>query len=162
MTSEQLKQVREACKKQLLAALMSLVRWNGVDYDDYYRNGYGIEADEGHTIHKVLDIASFGCHFALPLKFCDGLTADVHPLSSELADEFGYQAYWSLYIERDESGYERLMIYQFYNSGVCWSSSESEPDHHPASDLSLAELDYLTQAIYWHLHNDVEKNQEKK
>ncbi len=162
MTSEELKQIREACKKQLLAALTSLVRWNGDDYNDYYCNEHGIEPDEGHTIHKVFDIASFGCHMALPNSFRDGLTADVHPLNSEFAGEFGYHAYWSLYIERDNAGYETLMLYQFYCDGVYWDSADAEPDHSPASELSLAELDYMTQAIYWHLHNDVEKNQEKK
>lgn len=162
MESVQLHQVREACKEQLLAALMTLTRENGDDYNDYYRNEHGIEEDERYTIVKVLDIASFGCHFALPLKFRDDIEGDTNPTPSVLADEFGYQAYWALYIERDETGYDTLMLYEFYNSGVCWSSSESEPDHHPASDLSLAELDYLTQAIYWHLYNDVEKNQEKK
>lgn len=157
MKSEQLHQVREACKEKLLDALMTLVRENGDDYDDYYRDEHGIEEDEGYTVTKVFDIASFGCHMALPLKWCDGLTADVHPLSSELADEFGYHAYWSLYIERDSTGYEMLMLYQFYNDGVNWQSGPAEPDHSPASELSLAELDYLTQAIYWHLLRDVEK-----
>lgn len=158
MKSEQLHQVREACKQQLLDALMTLVRENGVDYNDYYRNEHGIEEDDGYTVVKVFDIACFGCHVGLPLKFCDGLTADVHPLSSELEDEFGYHAYWSLYIERDETGYETLMLYQFCNSGVNWQGDDAEPDHSPASELSLAELDYLTQAIYWHLRRDVEKD----
>ena len=157
MKSEQLHRVREACKEQLLDTLMTLTRENGVDYNDYYRNEHGIEEDEGYKIVKVFDIACFGCHMALPLKWCDGLTADVHPLSSELADEFGYHAYWSLYIERDETGYETLMLYQFFCSGVCWDSEDTEPDHSPASELSLAELDYLTEAIYWHLYRDVEK-----
>jgi hypothetical protein len=158
MKSEQLEQVKEACKQQLLDTLMTLVRENGDDYDDYYRNEHGIDESEGYTITKVYDIASFGCHMALPLKWCDGLTADVHPLSSELADEFGYHAYWSLYIERDSTGYETLMLYQFFCSGVCCDSEDAEPDHSPASEMSLAELDYLTQAIYWHLRRDVEKN----
>lgn len=160
MTSEQLKQVREACKERLLDTLMALVRENGVDYNDYYRNEHGIEPDEGGTIGKVFDIANFGCHLALPLKWCDGLTADVHPLSSELAGEFCYHAYWSLYIERDKTGYETLMLYQFFCSGVCWDSKDAEPDHSPASEMSLAELDYLTQAIYWHLKRDIEKDNE--
>ncbi len=162
MKSEQLHQVRESCKEQLLDTLMTLVRENGDDYNDYYRDEHGIDEDEGYTIVKVFNIACFGCHMALPLKWCDGLTADVHPLSSELADEFGYHAYWSLYIERDKTGYETLMLYRFYNSGVNWQGELAEPDHHPASDLSLAELDYLTQAIYWHLYRDIEKNQEKE
>ena len=157
MKSEQLEQVREACKEQLLDTLMTLVRENGTDYNDYYRNEHGIEEDEGYTIVKVFDIACFGCHMALPLKWCDGLTADVHPLSSELADEFGYRAYWSLYIERDATGYETLMLYQFVNDGVYFQGDLAEPDHSPASEMSLAELDYLTQAIYWHLRRDVEK-----
>ena len=160
MKSEQLKQVREACKERLLDTLMTLVRENGVDYNDYFRDEHGIEADEGYTIGKCFDIACFGCHLALPNKFCDGLTADVHPLQSELEDEFGYHAYWSLYIERDKTGYETLMLYQFYNAGVYWQCEDSEPDHSPASEISLAELDYLTQAIYWHLEreNDNEKD----
>ena len=162
MKSEQLKQVREACKERLLDTLMTLVRENGDDYNDYYRDEHGIDQDEGYTIVKVLDIASFGCHMALPNKFCDGLTADVRPLGSELNDEFCYHAYWSLYIERDETGYEMLMLYQFYNEGVCFCSAESEPDHSPASEMSLAELDYLTQAIYWHLVRDVEKDNENE
>ena len=161
MKSEQLKQVREACKEKLHDTLMTLVRENGEDYNDYFRDEHGIEEDDGYTIVKVFDIAHFGCHMALPLKWCDGLTADVHPLSSELADEFGYHAYWSLYIERDETGYETLMLYQFVNSGVCWDSEQAEPDHSPASEMSLAELDFLTQAIYWHLYRDVEKQNEK-
>lgn len=157
MKSEQIHQIREACKEKMLDTLMTLVRENGEDYNDYFRNEHGIEEDDGYTIVKVFDIAHFGCHMALPLNWCDGLTADVHPLSSELADEFGYHAYWSLYIERDETGYETLMLYQFVNSGVCWDSEQAEPDHSPASEMSLAELDYLTQAIYWHLRRDVEK-----
>lgn len=159
MKSEQLHRVREACKEQLLDTLMTLTRENGDEYDDYYRDEHGIDEDDGYTIVKVFDIASFGCHMALPLKWRDDIEGDTDPTPSVLADEFGYHAYWSLYIERDETGYETLMLYQFYNDGVCWSSSESEPDHHPASDLSLAELDYLTQAIYWHLYRDIEKNQ---
>lgn len=155
--AEQLHQVREACKEQLLDTLMTLVRENGVDYNDYFRDEHGIEEDEGYTIGKCFDIASFGCHMALPLKWQDGLTADVHPLSSELADEFVYHAYWSLYIERDSTGYETLMLYQFFNSGVNWQGDMAEPDHQPASEMSLAELDYLTEAIYWHLRRDVEK-----
>ena len=154
--------MREACKEQLLAALMTLVRENGVDYNDYYRNEHGIEEDEGYTIIKVFDIASFGCHMALPLKFCDDIAGDSEPTMEVLEDEFGYHAYWSLYIERDATGYETLMLYQFYNSGVCWNSEDAEPDHSPALELSLAELDYLTEAIYWHLCRNIEKKQEKE
>lgn len=157
MKSEELHQVREACKEQLLEALMKLTRENGDDYNDYYRDEHGIEEDDGYTILKVFDIASFGCHMALPLKFCDDIEGDTEPTQEVLWDEFGYNAYWSLYIERDETGYDTLMVYQFICSGVCWDSDDAEPDHHPASDLSLAELDYLTQAIYWHLRRDVEK-----
>ena len=151
-----------ACKDQMLDTLMTLVRENGDDYNDYYRDEHGIDEDEGYTIVKVLDIASFGCHMALPNSFRDGIEGDTDPTIDELDDAFGYHAYWSLYIERDETGYDTLMLYQFYNSGVCWNSEESEPDHSPASELSLAELDYLTQAIYWHLYRDIEKNQEKE
>lgn len=157
MKSEQLKQVREACKEQLLDTLMTLVRENGEDYNDYFRDAHGIYEDEGYTIVKVFDIASFGCHMALPLKLCDGIESDTEPTPAVLENEFCYNAYWSLYIERDTTGYETLMSYQFYNSGVCWSSSESEPDHSPASEMSLAELDYLTQAIEGHL-SDIENN----
>ena len=57
MKSEQLKQVREACKERLLDTLMTLVRENGVDYNDYFRDEHGIEADEGYTIGKCFDIA---------------------------------------------------------------------------------------------------------
>ena len=151
MKSEQLEQVREACKQQLLDTLMTLVRENGEDYNDYFRDEHGIEEDKGYTIVKVLDIASFGCHIGLPLKWCVDIEDD-----TDLDDEYGYHAYWSLYIERDKTDYEMLMCYQLYNDGVSWNSEGSEPDHHPASDLSLAELDYLTQAIYWHLLRDVE------
>ena len=49
------------------------------------------------------------------------------------------------------------MLYQFFNSGVNWQGDMVEPDYQPASEMSLAELDYLTQAIYWHLRRDVEK-----
>ena len=157
MKSEQLHEVREACKERLLDTLMTLVRENGDDYNDYYRDEHGIDQDEGYTIVKVLDIASFGCHMALPNEFCDGIEGDTDPTPAVLGDEFGYHAYWSLYIERDETGYEMLMLYQFYNSGVNWQSGPAEPDHGPASEMSLAELDYLTQAIYWHLARDVEK-----
>jgi len=160
MKSEQLKQVREACKQQLLDALMKLVRENGDDYDDYYRDEHGIYEDDGYTIVKVFDIASFGCHIGLPLKWCVEIEDETDP--TQLADEYGYHAYWSLYIERDSTGFETLMLYQFYNDGVNWNGDDAEPDHYPADELSLAELDYLTQAIYWHLHRDVEKNQEKE
>ncbi len=157
MKSEQLHQVREACKEQLLDTLMTLVRENGDDYNDYYRDEHGIEEDEGYTIVKVLDIASFGCAFALPLKWVDGIEGDIDPTVADLSDEFGHHAFWSLYIERDETGYETLMLYQFFNGGVNWQGDMAEPDHQPASEMSLAELDYLTQAIYWHLRRDVEK-----
>ena len=160
MKSEQLHQVREACKEQLLDTLMTLVRENGENYNDFFRNQHGIEADEGYTIGKVFDISSFGCHMALPLKFRDDIEGDSEPTPEVLADEFGYQAYWSLYIECDETGYETLMLYQFSNPGVCWQSELAEPDHCPASDMSLAELDFLTEAIYWHLYRDIENNQE--
>lgn len=162
MTSELLHQVREACRQQLLDTLMTLTRENGVDYNDYYRDEHGIDEDEGYTIVKVFDIACFGCHMALPLKWRDDLENDIDPTPEQLADEFGYHAYWSLYIERDETGYDTLMIYQFYNSGANWQGELAEPDHHPASDLSLAELDYLTQAIYWHLKKDVENENENE
>ena len=157
MKSEQLKQVRKACKEQLLDTLMTLVRENGVDYNDYYRNEHGIVEFAGYTIGKVLDIASFGCHMALPLKWCDDIEGGTDPTCDVLSEEFGYHAYWSLYIERDNTGYETLMLYQFCCSGVCWNGDDAEPDHSPASEMSLAELDYLTQAIYWHLVRDVEK-----
>lgn len=157
MKSEQLHQVREACKVQLLNTLMTLVRENGDEYNDYYRDEHGIEEDEGYTIVKVLDIASFGCAFALPLKWVDGIEGDIDPTAADLSDEFGHHAFWSLYIERDETGYEMLMLYQFFNSGVNWQGDMAEPDHQPASEMSLAELDYLTEAIYWHLRRDVEK-----
>lgn len=160
MKSEQLEQVREACKEQLLDTLMTLVRENGVDYNDYYRNEHGIEEDEGYTVVKVFDIACFGCYIGLPLKWCVEIEDDADPTPKQLSDEYGYHAYWSLYIERDSTGYETLMFYQFYNSGVNWQGDDAEPDHSPASELSLAELDYLTQAIYWHLYRDIEKNQE--
>ena len=149
--------MREACKEQLLDTLMTLVRENGDDYNDYYRDEHGIEEDEGYTIVKVLDIASFGCAFALPLKWVDGIEGDIDPTVADLSDEFGHHAFWSLYIERDETGYETLMLYQFFNGGVNWQGDMAEPDHQPASEMSLAELDYLTQAIYWHLRRDVEK-----
>ena len=158
MKSEQLHRVREACKEQILAALMTLVRENGVDYNDYYRNEHGIEEDEGYKIVKVFDIACFGCHMALPLKWRDDIEGDADPTPTVLADEFGYHAYWSLYIERDSTGYETLMLYQFMNPGVCWQSELAEPDHCPAENMSLAELDFLTEAIYWHLRRDVENN----
>lgn len=162
MKSEQLHEVREACKERLLDTLMTLTRENGVDYNDYYRDEHGIDEDEGYAIVKVFDIACFGCHMALPNTFCDGLTADVHPLQSEIEDGFGYHAYWSLYIERDKTGYETLMLYQFFNAGVYWQSELAEPDHSPASEMSLAELDYLTQAIYWHLVKDVENDNDNE
>lgn len=161
MTSEQLHQVREACKGRLLDTLMTLVRENGEDYNDYFRDEHGIDEDEGYTIGKVFDIASFGCHIALPNEFADGIEGDTVPTSADLSDHFGHHAYWSLYIERDSTGYETLMLYQFYNSGVCWDSDDAEPDHSPASEMSLAELDYLTQAIHWHLKRDVEKEDEE-
>lgn len=157
MKSKQLEQVREACKQQLLDMLITLVRENGTDYNDYYLNEHGIEEDEGYTVTKVFDIACFGCHIGLPLKFECGIEGDIDPTPEQIDDEYGYHAYWSLYIERDETGYETLMLYQFYNNGVNWQGSIAEPDHSPASELSLAELDYLTQAIYWHLRRDVEK-----
>ena len=161
MTSELLHQVREACKQQLLDTLMTLTRENGVDYNDYYRNEHGIDEDEGYTIVKVFDIACFGCHMALPLKWQDNIEGDTDPTPDVLSDEFGYHAYWSLYIERDETGYETLMLYQFMNAGVNWQSEPAEPDHSPASEMSLAELDYLTEAIYWHLRRDVENDDER-
>ena len=162
MKSEQLKQVREECKERILDTLITLVKENGDDYNDYYRDEHGIEEDEGYTIVKVLDIASFGCYMALPNEFCDGIESDTDPTPSDLADHFVHHAYWSLYVERDETGYEMLMLYQFYNEGVNFQSGQAEPDHAPASEMSLAELDYLTQAIYWHLYRDIEKNQEKE
>lgn len=158
MKSESLKIKMEACKELLLDTLMTLVRENGDAYNDYYRNEHGIEADEGYTIVKVFDIAEFGCHMALPTKFRDDFGDDAEPTQDALEYEFGYHAYWSLYIERDPTGYETLMLYQFYNQGVCWRD-DSDPDHSPASEMSLAELDYLTQAIYWHLRRDVEKGE---
>lgn len=161
MKSEQLHQVREACKQQLLDTLMTLARENGDDYNDYYRDEHGIDEDEGYTIVKVFDIAHFGCHVGLPLKWRDDIEGDTDPTPEVLADEFGYHAYWSLYIERDQTGYETLMLYQFCNDGVNWQSGPAEPDHSPASEMSLAELDYLTQAIYWHLRRDVEKEKEE-
>ena len=160
MKSEQLEQARNACKERLLDTLMTLVRENGDDYNDYYRNQHGIEEEEGYTIVKVYDIASFGCHAGLPLKWCDDIEGDTDPTPEVLADEYGYHAYWSLYIERDETGYEMLMIYQFCNPGVNWQSDLAEPDHSPASEMSLEELDLLTQAIYWHLRREVEKSEE--
>lgn len=54
MKSEQLEQVREACKQQMIDTLMTLVRENGTDYNDYYRDEHGIEEDEGYTVTKVL------------------------------------------------------------------------------------------------------------
>lgn len=149
--------MREACKEQLLDTLMTLVRENGDEYNDYYRDEHGIEEDEGYTIVKVLDIARIRCAFALPLKWVDGIEGDIDPTAADLSDEFGHHDFWSLYIERDETGCETLMLYQFFNSGVNWQGDMVEPDHQPASEISLAELDYLTQAIYWHLRKDVEK-----
>jgi len=155
MKSEQLEQVREACKQQLLDTLMTLVRENGDDYNDcYYRNEHGIEEDEDYTIVKVLDIASFGCHIGLPLACRVEIDYDADPTPEQLSDWYGYHAYWTLYIERDSTGYETLMLYQFCNDGVNWQSDDAEPGHSPASELSLAELDYLTQAIYGHLTID--------
>lgn len=153
MNVEQLEQAREACKDKLLDTLMTLVREYGDDYNDYYRNEHGIDEDEDHTIVKVLNIASFGCHMALPSKFRDDIEGDTVPTPDQLDDEFSYHAYWSLYIERDEIGDETLMLYQFCNNGVNWQSELAEPDHSCASEMSLAELDCLTQAIYWHLTN---------
>lgn len=157
MKSEQLHQVRDACKEQLLDTLMTLVRENGDDYNDYYRNEHGIEEDDGYTIVKVFDIASFGCCVALPLKFDCGIEGDTDPTPEQITDEYGCHAYWSLYIERDATGYETLMCYQFCNDGVNFQDSIAEPDHSPASEMSLTELDYLTEAVYWHLRRDVEK-----
>lgn len=151
MELEQLKQVNEACKQHLLDTLMAFVRENGVDYNDYYRDNHGIEELDGYTIGKVFDIASFGCHLALPDSWADDIEGDCDPSPESLLDSFAYHAYWSLYIERDATGYEMLMLYQFYNEGVNWQSGLAEPDHAPASEMSLAELDYLTKAIYWHL-----------
>ncbi len=159
MKSESLMTKMEACKELLLDTLMTLVRENGVAYNDYYRDNHGIEADEGYTIVGVFDIAEFGCHLALPLNFCDHIDDDTELTQEVLEEEFAYHAYWSLYIERDPTGYETLMLYQFCNSGARWLDEASEPDHSPASEMSLAELDYLMQAIYWHLLRDVEKGE---
>ena len=144
-------------KEHLLLTLERYVRENGEDYNDYFRDEHGIYEDDGYTVVKVLDVASFGCHMALPLTWCDGIEGDTEPGPQILEDEFGYHAYWSLYIERDETGYETLMLYQFTNPGVCWQGAQAEPDHSPASEMSLAELDYLASAIYWHQVRDIEK-----
>ena len=86
MKLEQLKQTKEACKQQLLDTLMTFVRENGDDNNDYYRNEHGIDEDEGYTIVKVLDIASFGCHLALPNSWADGIECDCNPTPESMSD----------------------------------------------------------------------------
>lgn len=54
MKSEQLHRVREACKEQLLQALMTLVRENGDDYNDHYRDEHGIDEDEGYEFCDII------------------------------------------------------------------------------------------------------------
>ena len=97
--------MREACKQQLLDALMTLVRENGVDYNDYYRNEHGIEEDDGYTVVKVFDIACFGCYIGLPLKWCVEIEDDADPTPKQLSDNhYTHVVCYDLGDGRNEAG----------------------------------------------------------
>jgi len=147
MATEKLEQTRDKCTEIMYDALLDFVRENGQDYNDYFLNEHGIEASEGYTIGKCLDISGFGCHMALPLDANSKIKSDVIPTSEQLSEAFLYTAYCSLYIKRSATGREALHLYGFCNKGVNWQSDDAEPIYVYASDLSCAEMYYLYDSI---------------
>ena len=150
MNVKELVEAREEHRQALLQALFDFVKENGEPFSDYYRDEHGIdeEEDENVTVTHVLDTSQFGCYFPLPLQVNNKEIDDAEDIDNDLYDAFELYCFWSFYIVKDnETGEEELKYYEFYNSGIKWSDEDSEPDHSPAADLSLAKLDYIFTAI---------------
>lgn len=118
------------CTKLLISSLMNFVLEHGDDMNDYFMNEHGIDEE---NVVKVLDLASNGCAFALPMAY------NTYGGSGD----YEYNAFWSLYVVNDEHDGLQLKYYRFYNTGLTFDYDEAEPDHDSADSLSLAQLEYI-------------------
>lgn len=122
--------MRNHCVDLMVASLMNFVLEHGEDMSDYFRDEHGID-DE--NVVKVLDLASNGCAFSVPIKYC----CEGKP------EDYEHHSFWSLYVVTDEEGAMDLKYYQFFNEGFDFDQEDSEPDHDYASNLSLSQLEYI-------------------
>lgn len=132
--------MKERCQSLMVASLQNFVLEYGEEMSDYFRNEYGMdeEGDDNVTITKVVDLASHGCYFSLPL---------IHETDGG-EDDYEHYAFWSLYTVVDNETNEiDLKYYCFYNAGFSFNHEGSEPDHNYVRNLSLAQLEYIYSAI---------------
>lgn len=146
MTTKKLFPAQEQAKQLLLDALQSFVLKNGDNMNDYYYNEFGInEEDDGEIVVKVLNLSDRGCFFSFQNFVNDDEIKD------NLINCFTHVAFWALYVTLDAGGDEHLKYYRFVNGGVTFDEEDSEPDHDYANKLSLAELQYIMEAITYTL-----------
>ena len=142
MNTNDLKLMRQHCIDLLVASLMNFVLEHGEEMSDYFRDEHGINDD---NVVKVLDLASEGCHFSVPIKY-----------RAESEEDYEHHAFWTLYVVNSDYDGMDLKYYQFYNSGLDFDNEESEPDHDYARCLSLSELEF----IYSYVIDNYQKSQE--
>lgn len=142
MNTNELILAESSCKDILYGKLKDFVLEHGEEMCDYFRDEYGMDEEENEdvTITNVIDLASHGCYFALPLKFqTEGEDPD---------NDFLFDAFWSLYTVKDNTtGKIELKYYRFYNYGITFDDDSSEPDHDDAYSLSMVELAYIYDAV---------------
>ncbi len=144
-------------QEMLVQAIMDYVREHGEDYTNeplpsYYYNEFGIDDEEdGCKVTKLLNLFdNGGCYFAIQERVNDD-DVETYWEGGDYKDAawccFHYHAYWAFYIVRDADGEERLKYYQFDNQGLIFDDDGSEPDHDYVDGMSLAELNYIIEAI---------------
>ena len=142
--------VRKDCKKVLSALLLDYVKEHGEPLNDYYRNEFGIEPDDGEEIVSVLNVSDPGCFFALQYTTNDDLTKEQvnnGNLKAACYDGFCHYAFWAFYVAKDSDGNETLWYYMFYNSGIAYDD-DAEPEHDRVELLDIAAIDYIVEALW--------------
>ena len=140
----------------LTEELLAYVREHGENYSDnadYWYNEFGIEAEDGNKVTKVLDFfGNDGCESITQRNTNPDIDVDSCDTFDGLLeitdDEFMHTAFLQLYIEKSEDGGEALKYYSLYNTGIYHSDGLSEPDHGYVKNLDLSDIENIIYVIH--------------
>lgn len=146
----------QTAKNILTEVLLAYVRKHGENYSDnadYWYNEFGIEAEDGNKVTKVLDLfGNEGCESIIQKHANPDIDVDscitLNELLCKINDEFTHNAYLQLYIEVSEDGGEALKYYCLYNEGISHSDDLSEPDHGYVRNLNLTDIENIIYVIH--------------
>ena len=123
-------------KERIVHAIKEYVKAAGEDFNEYHRDNFGIDEEDGIEVLKVFSIYdNGGCYF--PWTYRCQVDED---------SEWYSCAFHCLYVVK-EDGVERLKYYLLENCGKEYDSNVSEPDHDYADELPLQILDKLISFI---------------